>query len=165
MTSGVWLDRLKELIATGAQLVDVLPECEYAEAHLPGAINIPLTVEGERAPIPTAGRLARGDVVTCRLTDRVGDVRERIAGSPYGFALLTTPGGVVLGRLRGSALDRDPDLRAEDVMEAGPSTVRPDTPAAELASRLAERQLRFAIVTTPEGRLLGVARQPDLERA
>jgi rhodanese-related sulfurtransferase len=42
MTSGVWLDRLQELIATGAQLVDVLPEREYAEAHLPGAINIPL---------------------------------------------------------------------------------------------------------------------------
>ena len=26
----------------GAQLVEVLPEAEYAEAHLPGAINIPL---------------------------------------------------------------------------------------------------------------------------
>jgi CBS-domain-containing membrane protein len=127
------------------------------------AHNLP--VEGEQADIPTAGRLARSDVVTCRLTDRVGDVRERIAGSPYGFALLTTPGGVVLGRLRGSALDCDPDLPAETVMEAGPSTVRPDTPAAKLASRLAEQQLQFAIVTTPEGRLLGVARRPDLERA
>ena len=44
------------------------------------AHNLP--VEGERAEIPTAGLLARSDVVTCRLTDRVGDVRERIAGSP-----------------------------------------------------------------------------------
>ncbi len=26
----------------GAQLVEVLPEAEYAEAHQPGAINIPL---------------------------------------------------------------------------------------------------------------------------
>lgn len=26
----------------GAQLVEVLPEREYAEEHLPGAINIPL---------------------------------------------------------------------------------------------------------------------------
>ncbi len=26
----------------GAQLVEVLPEAEFAEAHLPGAINIPL---------------------------------------------------------------------------------------------------------------------------
>ena len=78
---------------------------------------------------------------------------------------MTTPGGVLLGRLRGSALDCDPRLRAEQVMEAGPSTVRPDTPAHKLASRLAEQQLRFAIVTTPEGHLIGVACRPDLERA
>ena len=38
----VTLRELQELIAQGAQLVEVLPEAEYAEAHLPGAINIPL---------------------------------------------------------------------------------------------------------------------------
>lgn len=30
------------LVEGGAQLVDVLPPDEYAEEHLPGAINIPL---------------------------------------------------------------------------------------------------------------------------
>lgn len=35
-------DRLKELVARGAQLVEVLPAKEYAEDHLPGAVNIPL---------------------------------------------------------------------------------------------------------------------------
>jgi rhodanese-related sulfurtransferase len=34
--------RLKELLAEGAQLVEVLPPGEYAELHLPGAANIPL---------------------------------------------------------------------------------------------------------------------------
>jgi rhodanese-related sulfurtransferase len=34
--------RLRELLDAGAQLVDVLPEQEYAEEHLPAAINIPL---------------------------------------------------------------------------------------------------------------------------
>ena len=33
---------VQELLAGGAQLVEVLPEHEYAEEHLPGAINIPL---------------------------------------------------------------------------------------------------------------------------
>jgi rhodanese-related sulfurtransferase len=33
---------LQRLIERGAQLVEVLPAEEYAEAHLPGAINIPL---------------------------------------------------------------------------------------------------------------------------
>jgi rhodanese-related sulfurtransferase len=42
MASGVTLPELQELTANGAQLVEVLPEAEYAETHLPGAINIPL---------------------------------------------------------------------------------------------------------------------------
>ena len=32
----------RRLIAEGAQLVEVLPASEYAEDHLPGAINLPL---------------------------------------------------------------------------------------------------------------------------
>jgi hypothetical protein len=107
----------------------------------------------------------RDDVVTCQLDDRVGEVRKQIAASAFRFALVTSPGRVVLGRLRESALDCDPNLRAEEVMEAGPWTVRPHKPPREVAARLAEKGLKFAIVTTPEGRLLGVARRPDLERA
>ena len=42
MPTSVWLDKLQELISDGAQVVEVLPEAEHAEAHLPGAINIPL---------------------------------------------------------------------------------------------------------------------------
>jgi len=142
----------------------------FAEVYdyVPGKVdwlahNLP--IEGENADVPKAGRVARNDVARCALTDRVGEVRERIARSPYRFALVTTPGGVLLGRLRRSALDCDPNLSAEEVMESGPSTVRPDTPAAELAKRLADRELRWAIVTNPEGRLVGVASREDLERA
>jgi rhodanese-related sulfurtransferase len=43
MTSTTDAHRLRELAATGAQLVEVLPKAEYDEEHLPGAINIPLT--------------------------------------------------------------------------------------------------------------------------
>ena len=32
----------QRLLAAGAQLVEALPTAEYAEAHLPGALNIPL---------------------------------------------------------------------------------------------------------------------------
>jgi rhodanese-related sulfurtransferase len=42
MATAVTLPELQELTARGAQLVEVLPEAEYAEAHLPDAINIPL---------------------------------------------------------------------------------------------------------------------------
>jgi CBS domain-containing protein len=127
------------------------------------AHNLP--VEGEQANVPTAGRVARGDVITCRLDERVGAVREPILASGYGFGLVTSSDWVVLGRLRRSAMDCDPGRRVEEVMEAGPSTVRPDTTAAALAKRLAERELHFAIVSDPEGRLVGVARREELERA
>jgi rhodanese-related sulfurtransferase len=34
--------RLRELVAGGAQLIEVLPAREYEEDHLPGARSIPL---------------------------------------------------------------------------------------------------------------------------
>lgn len=42
MPKGVMRDELRALLARGAQLVDALPAEEYAESHLPGAINIPI---------------------------------------------------------------------------------------------------------------------------
>ena len=35
-------DHVQQLLAEGAQLVEVLPRKEYEEEHLPRAINIPL---------------------------------------------------------------------------------------------------------------------------
>jgi rhodanese-related sulfurtransferase len=43
MAAAVDYPGLRELLDAGAQLVEVLPKQEYAEEHLPGAINIPLT--------------------------------------------------------------------------------------------------------------------------
>ncbi len=42
MATAISLDQLLELIARGAQVVEVLPGDDYAPAHLPGAINLPL---------------------------------------------------------------------------------------------------------------------------
>jgi len=63
-----------------------------------------LPVEGEHAALPTVGGLARDEVVTCRLNDPVGPIREQVERSPYGFALVIAEGGIVLGRLRGSVM-------------------------------------------------------------
>lgn len=125
-----------------------------------------LPIEGEQAGVPTAGFLARDDAVTCRLDDPIGGARDRVERSPYGFALVTSDGDVVLGRLRARAMSGAPaDASAETVMEPGPSTIRADTPAKHLAERLARRSLATAIVTTPEGRLVGVVRREELESA
>jgi len=42
MATHIDRDRLRELVAGGAQLVEVLPAKEYEEDHLPGALSIPL---------------------------------------------------------------------------------------------------------------------------
>jgi rhodanese-related sulfurtransferase len=42
MVIRVDLPQLQQLLAAGAQLVEVLPEAEHAEQHLPGARNVPL---------------------------------------------------------------------------------------------------------------------------
>jgi CBS domain-containing protein len=128
------------------------------------AHNLP--VEGERAEPPTAGRLARDDVVRVAPDDRVDEVVSAIEASPYSFALVSSADGMLLGRVRASALEDAAGGRAVgEIMELDPSTARPHRGAGELAEQLAEQDLRWAIVTTPEGRLIGVAWREDLERA
>ena len=71
---------------------------------------------------------------------------------------------VVLGRLRGTALSADAEARAEEVMEAGPTTVRPDERLSDLATRLRERDVASIVVTMPDGRLVGQLLRDDAER-
>ncbi len=139
---------------------------EHIYDYVPGkadwlAHNLP--VEPHDPDLMTAGQLVRNDVVTCELADSIGDVARRIADSPYGFALVLSTNGVLLGRLRASALNAALETPAEEQMESGPSTVRPDTPAAELLQRLRDLNLRTAIITTPEGHLIGIAPRTDLK--
>ena len=49
MPRAVDRDELRQMVEAGAQLVEVLPEEEYAEDHLPRAINIPLRRIDEEA--------------------------------------------------------------------------------------------------------------------
>jgi rhodanese-related sulfurtransferase len=63
MAARIWLEELQELIDRGAQVVEVLPADDYAPAHLPGAINLPLReLDEQRA---TALDRARPVVVYC----------------------------------------------------------------------------------------------------
>lgn len=122
-----------------------------------------LPMEGTTASRPTALSFGRDDVVTCSLDDRAEELKERIEASPYGFALVLAD-QVVLGRVRRSRIDDAPeDASAEVLMEPGPSTTRPHTDPAELAKQLQRSGASTAILTTPEGQLLGVVRHSDLE--
>jgi rhodanese-related sulfurtransferase len=121
-----------------------------------------LAMEGTAAERPTARSFVRDDVATCALADRAAAIRQRIDESPYGFAIVLAD-RVVLGRVRRSRLDEAPeDASAEVLMEPGPSTTRPHTDPAELARQLQRSGAKTAILTTPEGELVGVVRRGDL---
>jgi rhodanese-related sulfurtransferase len=216
------LHGLRQLLADGAQLVEVLPSEEYKELHLPCAISIPLKqltaesvrqldpgrdvvvycwdglcdmspraacwlttmgftrvhdyapgkvdwlahglpAEGIHADRHSAGRLARRDAVTCAIENQASDVLERVAASPYGFALVLSPGGVLLGRVLRSTLETaGAGERIEPIIEPGPSTIRPHLTSDELRQRLERSGVRTLVVTTPGGVLLGVVRRVDI---
>jgi rhodanese-related sulfurtransferase len=121
-----------------------------------------LPVEGTAAERPAALSFVRHDLATCNLDDPVEEIRQRIDSSPYGFALVLAD-RVVLGRVRWSRLEDAPsDASAEELMEPGPSTTRPHTGAGELANGLQRRGANTAILTTPEGELVGVVSRADL---
>jgi CBS domain-containing protein len=122
-----------------------------------------LPTQGTKADVPRAKHALRQDVVTATLEEPVGPIRERVAASPYGFALVVAADSTLLGRLRKAALERRTDTPADQVMEAGPSTVRADRGLEELAERMRRHDLRTMLVTSPEGRLLGVVRRDDVE--
>ena len=119
--------------------------------------------EGTRAGERTAGSLARHDVATSPLDALGGGVRRAIAESPYGYALVLSPGGVVLGRVRKSALealsDSDP---IASVLEPRPQTIRPHLTEAKLEERLEAYGFRTLVVTRPDGTLIGVIRRDDI---
>jgi rhodanese-related sulfurtransferase len=75
MAKTVDLDRVRELIGQGAQLVEVLPREEYEELHLPGAISLPLKELDDAA----ADRLQRRKPVVVYCWDALCDMSPRAA--------------------------------------------------------------------------------------
>ena len=66
MVTQIERDKVQALLAEGAQLVDVLPEREYADEHLEGAVNVPATALGP----DTVGELRRDRPVIVYCYDR-----------------------------------------------------------------------------------------------
>jgi predicted transcriptional regulator len=115
-----------------------------------------LPMEGEQASTTTVADVARRGVPTCRLEERVGDVRDRVRAAGWEMCVVVNEQRVVLGRVRAEGLEADPGASMESVMLAGPTTYRLDQTAAESARHLAERKVESVLVTTSDGVLVGV---------
>ena len=97
-------------------------------------------------------------VPTCRLDDDLVEVRQRVADTDWPIGVVVNETNVVLGLLGREALGSAADGTVESVMKEGPRTSRINTPAATVLERLQRQNISIAIITTSDGRLVGVIR-------
>jgi CBS domain-containing protein len=121
--------------------------------------------EGRLAQVPTVGEVARRDVPTCGLADRIADAKARAQAAGFAACVVVNEQRIVLGLLRSQELSADPAATAEQVMRAGPTTYRLDVPAREAGTRMRQRGVDALLVTTPDGALVGLLRREDAEGA
>jgi Mg/Co/Ni transporter MgtE len=121
-----------------------------------------LPLEGNLAGELRAGHLARR-AATCLVTETVGQVRERLRAAGVDDCVVVNQEGIVLGRLRGTAWQADAEAPVWQVMRIGPSTVRPNVHLEELVEWMRHVALQSVLVTTSEGRLLGVVHRQEAE--
>jgi CBS domain-containing protein len=119
--------------------------------------------EGTNVPERTAGDVAHRDVPTCGLDEPLADVRERVRAAGWDTCIVVNEERVVLGRLGRKAVAGSGDESVEKAMSPGPSTVRPSIGADALLERIRTRNLSSYLLTTPDGRLVGLVRRSELE--
>ncbi len=117
-----------------------------------------LPVEGEAASQPRAVD-AVADTPTCRFDGVMSDVCASL-GEDAG-CVVVNESGIVLGVLSAARMERG--RLAGEAMRPGPPTFRPGVSAAELARHLREHDVEQALLTTAEGRLVGIATRRALE--
>ena len=122
-----------------------------------------LPTEGTNAKRPRAGSLARADVPTCRLDERRADLAARVRAAGWSQCVVVDDDRVVLGLLEGEALDGGA-ATAADAMREGPTTIRPHVTLDDTVISLAAHRHEQVLVTTSDGRLVGLLRRADAER-
>jgi predicted transcriptional regulator len=101
-------------------------------------------------------------VPTCAPAKKVENAWDRVRAAGWDACVVVNKDRVVLGLLREKELSSDPGATVERVMRSGPTTFRPDVPVGKMAGRM--RGARTVLVTTSDGRLVGLLYRGDAER-
>lgn len=122
-----------------------------------------LPAEGERSGQPRAGDVARTDPPTCDPGTPVDTLDNRQDVQTWGLCVVVDDSGTVHGLVTTDGVATGPaDARAEEVMELGPTTIRPNSGLESILERLDENDWPYVLVTTSLGRLLGVLFREDV---
>ena len=128
-----------------------------------GSTGLPL--EGDDPSDHRVGAVARSDVPTCQLDERLSEARNRVEQAGWGSCFVINEQHVLLGRLGRRALASKDDLPVEEAMTPGPSTIRPSARLEPIVERMRRQNLAKLPVTTSDGRFVGVLLREDAERA
>lgn len=120
-----------------------------------------MEVEGKNAAMRRAGAVARRDAPTCRLDERLGEVRDRVRANGWDTCVVVNEERVVLGLLRARQLEGDGEQKVSEAMRPGPSTFRPHVSAADLGAYMTRHNLANLPITTGDGVLTGVLLRED----
>jgi hypothetical protein len=123
-----------------------------------------LAIEGSADPGQRVIDATRADVPTCQPDDTIASLRHRTVDAGWEICVVTDCDGLAIGRIRGAALDANGGQLAGAVMEPGPSTVRPDQPLQPLVERMHDRNAPNVIVTTPQGKLVGILLRDEADQ-
>ena len=100
----------------------------------------------------------------CRLDEKLSTIAERLRPTSWHECVVVNDAGIVLGLVRKAMWEGvENDLTVEQTMEPGPATFRPHVRADEMLAYMEKKKLKTALVTTSEGKLLGMVRRKDLE--
>lgn len=120
--------------------------------------------EGKATDEIWIGDVADESVPTCSLNERIGELRDRVRADGRDTCVVVDSEGIVLGLLRKTALEASPQATAEEVMLSGPKTFRPNVTLPELLKSMRDHNIETnSLVTTGNGRLLGVISRADAE--
>jgi CBS domain-containing protein len=123
-----------------------------------------LPVEGEAPEVQRVADATRPDIPTSSREETIGDVRRRTFEAGWDEAVVLGCDGMVVGRLRNTAWEADDRAPVEEIMEPGPTTVRPNGLLQPLVERMEKRGTNLVVVTTPQGELIGAMVRDEAKR-
>ena len=134
----------------------VLGKADWRGAGLP--------LDGTRLELQVIADAMRPDIPTCDPNETIGEVGKRVKEAGWEDCVVIDCDGLVVGRLRSTSWDLDPNLAANAVMQAGPTTVRPDQPLDRLVKRMDRRPTPLVVAATAQGGLLGAVIRENAHR-
>jgi len=123
-----------------------------------------LPLEGSAPDVQRVADATRPDAPTCTVDAQLGEVRRRTFDAGWDECIVIDCDGIVVGRVRNRSWEADDTATVDEVMESGPTTVRPDGLLQPLVDRMSVRDTKLVVVTTPQGGLIGALLREDAER-